>query len=101
MRIKYIHIRNRNDNNTIASKGGTTVAYGVDGGNVVFAFSRCGPLDAYSKKQGRVKATGRLKSKSQSGLFELDEKLPVVDQVISEVQRQIETTSHNLHGMLP
>ena len=63
MKIKFIHLR-RIINNEVAPHGGMTIAYLIDDNfNVIgFAPAKCHKHDNYSRKQGRVKAEGRLKS---------------------------------------
>ena len=74
-RTKYLHLRRyapagfdmetgERKEETILAKGGKTIAYNVDeNGNVTgCASANCHAKDVYSKKQGRVKATGRLAS---------------------------------------
>ena len=60
---KIAHIRLKKTDNTINSNGGVTVAYEKLANNVYkYALAFCHPHDNFSKKQGRAKATGRLKS---------------------------------------
>ena len=63
MKTKFLHLR-RKINNTIQSTGGMTIAYIIDDDYHVIGFApaRCHINDTYNKKQGRVKAEGRLKS---------------------------------------
>ena len=64
MMIKIAHIRLRRTDNAINSNGGVTVAYEKLSDNIYkFALASCHPHDNFSKKLGRAKALGRLKSK--------------------------------------
>jgi len=65
MRTKFMHLRNL-INGKPSSRGGITIAYVLnDDFNVIgFAPARCHINDNYSRKTGRIKAEGRLKSKS-------------------------------------
>lgn len=74
MRTRYIHFRLKelvnphsfNPHLRISAKGGYTVAYFVDLGEIKFALSTCSPEDRYCKRIGRDVAEGRL----NAGKFE-------------------------------
>ncbi len=62
--VKFIHMRYRDGVGNILSSGGTTFAYRAVEGGIQYAHARCHPNDNYVKSLGRVKAHGRLASKS-------------------------------------
>lgn len=73
MRVKFLHVRRPNVLQTamgslevsgISPNGGKTIAYVVDEDHNVhgYAYARCHERDNYNKRQGRVKAEGRLRS---------------------------------------
>ena len=62
MDAKFIHLRNRDNNNRVTVKGGTTVAFTYENGIVRFALAKCHERDNFCRRTGRVKAEGRLKS---------------------------------------
>jgi RecA-family ATPase len=74
MTVFYAHLREMNNDGTIAGNGGVTVAYEVhqlDGfSKVLYAMAKCHAKDRYNKHLGRVKAEGRMKSPSYSQTFE-------------------------------
>lgn len=62
-KVKFIHIRNEDDNEmgTVKSKGGATIAFtNTEDGKVMFAVAHCNPKDVYHKARGRQIAEGRL-----------------------------------------
>jgi hypothetical protein len=67
--MKYIHLRKR-ANGIIKAKGGTTVAYEVNGSLVTFATAKCSKRDSYCKRTGRDIATGRWLRAFKAGLDE-------------------------------
>lgn len=67
---KFLHYRLFGDNG-IAARGGITVAYcEIAPGKLRVAQARCHTLDNFVKRQGRIKASGRLQSEKLSRTFE-------------------------------
>lgn len=60
--IQYMHFREVNNDGTINSRGGATVAYRLnEHGNVdKYAISYCSRNDNYSRRRGRELTSGRL-----------------------------------------
>ena len=70
--VYYIHVRDHADNKgkkTVVSHGGATIAYIVDGPNVLWAMSKCHVKDVYCRRDGRDKAKGRLLSKRYANMM--------------------------------
>lgn len=89
--IKYIHVRDLDVNDRPLPTGGITVAYDSQFGvkDVMYAYARCSPKDHYKRKQGAVKATGRMKSPRYVHTFTLEGNDPVVVQVLNHVFQDI------------
>jgi len=64
--MKFIHIRNYDENGQVASRGGITIAYRIEGDEVIYAVARCRDTDNFNKQLGRAKASGRTYSATQS-----------------------------------
>ncbi len=64
-KLKFIHVRFRQQD-TISPKGGCTIAYTVNGNSLNYAWAECCESDIFSRKMGRIKAAGRLKSEKLS-----------------------------------
>jgi len=66
MKTKFVHIRAVNKDGIVLGNGGGTVAFEIDDAGYVtrFASSICHPRDNFSRYLGRVKAEGRLQSKT-------------------------------------
>lgn len=65
--VKFLHYRILNSDNSLAPKGGATVAYVVhDDGTIRWARARCHEKDRYDKNLGRIKSAGRLLSRPLS-----------------------------------
>ena len=66
--VKFLHYRVYEEDNhgevTVASNGGTTVAYIEGEEGISHAFAYCHELDRYNKKLGRTKSAGRLLSEN-------------------------------------
>ena len=66
--VKFLHYRVYEEDNhgevTVASNGGTTVAYIEGEEGISHAFAYCHELDRYNKKLGRIKSAGRLLSEN-------------------------------------
>lgn len=61
---QFAHIRNYNEDGSIACTGGMTIAFDDLGdGQFTYAIARCHVNDNFNKHLGRVKAAGRLKSR--------------------------------------
>jgi len=61
--VKYRHIRNYDFNGDISNRGGITIAYREPTATTIeYAVARCNPSDNFSRKMGRIIATGRLNS---------------------------------------
>ena len=66
--VKFLHYRVYEEDNhgevTVASNGGTTVAYIEGEEGISHAFAYCHELDRYNKELGRIKSAGRLLSEN-------------------------------------
>jgi hypothetical protein len=62
-KVKFFHLRPRNDKGEVMP-GGVTVAYHKTDGfpGYVYALSICNPRDNFNRKFGRAKSQGRLNS---------------------------------------
>lgn len=71
--VKYLHFRAREEGKDgkeqIAAKAGATVAYVEGEEGISFATAWCHPRDRYQKSVGRLKASCRLNSETQSETF--------------------------------
>ena len=66
--VKFLHYRVYEEDNhgevTVASNGGTTVAYIEGEEGISHAFAYCHDADRYNKELGRIKSSGRLLSEN-------------------------------------
>ncbi len=66
--VKFLHYRAYEQDShgevTVASNGGTTVAYIEGEEGISHAFAYCHELDRYNKELGRIKSAGRLLSEN-------------------------------------
>lgn len=62
--VKFVHLRFASADGQILAGGGTTVAYRRTDAGIEYGVSKCHPRDNYVKSLGRIKANGRLTSKS-------------------------------------
>lgn len=88
MSVRFLHIRNlHNENNGddsyISCKGGTTIAYEMEGTFVRFSTAKCSERDNYCRKTGRTIATGRLNAGKHSLVPFLDNK--PIDAILREI----------------
>lgn len=74
---KFLHIRPTENHYAadfrFCNKGGVTIAYEVDNGELRYAFARCSENDNFCRKTGRTLAAGRLKSDRLSHTLPLPE----------------------------
>ncbi|WEU67356.1 hypothetical protein [Xanthomonas phage JGB6] len=64
--VKFLHLRLFHEGQVL-SRGGRTIAYVENtDGTLTFATAACHPRDNYSKRLGRIKAQGLLKSSSRA-----------------------------------
>lgn len=76
---KFLHLRYKAYNLTSqrmepAAKGGTTLAYRVEGNTIIYGIAFCNKSDNYMKRIGRAKAYGRMQSKNHPNYFEFETK---------------------------
>ena len=83
--VKFLHYRAYEEDNhgevTVASNGGTTVAYIEGEEGISHAFAYCHELDRYNKELGRSKSAGRLLSENYCAIVKAirDDFIKVVD----------------------
>ena len=83
--VKFLHYRVYEEDNhgevTVASNGGTTVAYIEGEEGISHAFAYCHELDRYNKELGRIKSAGRLLSENYCATVKAtrDDFIKVVD----------------------
>lgn len=81
---KFIHLRSKDRYGNPHTRGGVTVAYVPQGEHEVrFAIARCNSTDNYCRRKGRVKAAGRLNSRSQSTVIACDNSLKPMTEIIA------------------
>lgn len=81
----FMHYRKYNRQGQIESRGGLTVAVSLENRTVTYAIAQCSTKDNFCRKQGRVKAEGRLKSQEAVSFplpEEFDEKSPMLTNAI-------------------
>ena len=85
---KLSHIRTKDKNGNINSKGGITISGMVDENNQVirFATAFCHSRDNYNRKTGKIKATSRMHSGHASVLNQKMDWSTVVDDYIKEAE---------------
>ena len=90
--IKFLHYRLFGDDGIVA-RGGITVAYCEDApGQLRVAKARCHTLDNFVKKQGRIKASGRLQSEKLSHTFNGTDRelMDQIDKDLAAVNLQVQ-----------
>ena len=60
-KVKFMHLRQEDEEENLSAKGGLTIAYAESEHGVEWAYAICNSHDHYCKKIGRAISLGRLK----------------------------------------
>ena len=86
--MKFIHLRNENEERHLHPKGGITIGYDVTKNDVIeYAVAKCGPRDHYCRKIGAKICEGRFKVGQIKRIPFQAERM--VDYIVSHVQQDL------------
>jgi hypothetical protein len=99
-KVRFIHLRNIDDEGDITNSGGVTVAFCEKDRHLWFAYSRCHWNDNYCKRIGRNIATGRLYSGDCYAIAndpQVDKYEAIIAKVFQLVRRDQEKSPNFFH----